>query len=127
MKLRLEGPTNQNMFSGYGAGYVSVNGARHERSVVVLPDRLIPDWAPASVEALAPAHLAPLAELDIEVLLLGTGQTLRFPKAEVTRPIIEAGIGLEVMDVQAAARTYNIILAEGRRVAAALLIGPTSE
>jgi uncharacterized protein len=125
MKLHLEGRTGQNMFSGYGPGYVSVNGARHERSVVVLPDRLIADWAPATVEALAATHLAPLAELDLEVLLLGTGAKLRFPKPDVTRPIIEARIGLEVMDVPAAARTYNILLAEGRRVAAALLLGPS--
>ncbi|MCU0898403.1 MAG: Mth938-like domain-containing protein [Burkholderiales bacterium] len=123
MKLHLEGPTSQNVFSGYGPGYVSVNGTRHERSVVVLADRLIVDWAPASVEALAAAHLAPLAELDVEVLLLGTGEKLRFPAPEVTRPIVAARIGLEVMDVPAAARTYNILIAEGRRVAAALLLG----
>jgi uncharacterized protein len=123
MKLHLEGPTSQNMFSGYGPGYVSVNGTRHERSIVVMHDRLLADWAPSSVDALGAEHLAPLAALELEVILLGTGEKLRFPKPEVMRPIIEARIGFEVMDVQAAARTYNILLAEGRRVAAALLLG----
>jgi uncharacterized protein len=123
MKLHLEAPTSQNMFSGYGPGYVSVNGTRHERSIVVMQDRLIADWAPASVDALGAEHLAPLAVLELEVILLGTGEKLRFPKPEVMRPIIDARIGFEVMDVQAAARTYNILLAEGRRVAAALLLG----
>ena len=123
MKLHLEAPTSQNMFSGYGPGYVSVNGTRHERSIVVMQDRLIADWAPASVDALGAEHLAPLAALELEVILLGTGEKLRFPKPEVMRPIIDARIGFEVMDVQAAARTYNILLAEGRRVAAALLLG----
>ena len=123
MKLHLDAPTSQNMFSGYGPGYVSVNGTRHERSIVVMQDRLIADWAPASVDALGAEHLAPLAVLELEVILLGTGEKLRFPKPEVMRPIIEARIGFEVMDVPAAARTYNILLAEGRRVAAALLLG----
>jgi len=123
MKLHRDIPTGQNMFSGYGPGYVSVNGARHERSIVVLPDRLIVDWAPHGVEALEAIHLVPLAELDLEVLLLGTGEKLRFPNSDVLRPITDARIGLEVMDVAAAARTYNILLAEGRRVAAALLLG----
>jgi len=123
MKLHLEAPTSQNMFSGYGPGYVSVNGTRHERSIVVMQDRLIADWAPASVDALGAEHLAPLAVLELEVILLGTGEKLRFPKPEVMRPIIDARIGFEVMDVPAAARTYNILLAEGRRVAAALLLG----
>ena len=123
MKLHLDAPTSQNMFSGYGPGYVSVNGTRHERSIVVMQDRLIADWAPASVDALGAEHLAPLAVLELEVILLGTGEKLRFPKPEVMRPIIDARIGFEVMDVQAAARTYNILLAEGRRVAAALLLG----
>lgn len=123
MKLHLEAPTSQNMFSGYGPGYVSVNGTRHERSIVVMQDRLLADWAPASVDALGAEHLAPLAVLELEVILLGTGEKLRFPKPEVMRPIIDARIGFEVMDVQAAARTYNILLAEGRRVAAALLLG----
>jgi uncharacterized protein len=126
MKLHLEGPTTQNRFSGYGPGYVVVNGTRHERSVVVLPERLIADWAPASVDALEAAHLAPLVALDVEVLLLGTGATSRFPSPEVLGPLVAARIGVEVMDVHAAARTYNILLAEGRRVAAALLLGAPS-
>ena len=126
MKLHRDVPTGQNMFSGYGPGYVSVNGTRHERSIVVLPDRLIVDWAPQGVEALEAVHLVPLAELDLEVLLLGTGEKLRVPKSDVLRPITNARIGLEVMDVPAAARTYNILLAEGRRVAAALLLGRAS-
>ena len=56
--------------------------------------------------------------------LRGTGARLRFPRPEITRPLIEARVGVEVMDVQAACRTYNILVAEGRKVAAALLLEP---
>lgn len=121
MKLHLSGLTAVNAFTGYGPGYVAVNGMRHERSLIVLPDRLVLDWAATSFEALAAEHLAAVAEYSPEIVLLGTGATLRFPRPELTRPLAQAGIGLEVMDVQAACRTYNILAAESRRVAAALL------
>ena len=123
MKLHLADAAGLNSFTGYGTGYVLVNRQRHEKSVVVLPDRIITDWAATSFEALAAPHLETLVGLGLEIILLGTGNTLRFPPAEVLRPLIEAGIGLEVMDVQAACRTFNILVAEERRVAAALLLG----
>jgi uncharacterized protein len=88
----------------------------------VTPREPVEAWAPARFEALAAEHFAPLAEREIEIVLLGTGNRLRFPRPEVTRPLIEARIGVEVMDVQAACRTYNILMAEGRKVAAALVL-----
>ena len=122
MKLHLESASAQNAFTGYGEGYVSVNGARYETSVVVLPGRILADWPPSSFEALAPEHFVALAGLDLEIILLGTGGKLRFPKPEILAPLIRAGVGVEVMDLQAACRTYNILMAEGRKVAAALLL-----
>jgi uncharacterized protein len=122
LKLHLSGPTALNTFTGYGPGYVAVNGQRHERSLIVLPERLVVDWTATSFEALAPEDLAAVAGLAPEIVLLGTGATLRFPPPELTRALVEAGIGLEVMDIQAACRTYNILVAESRRVAAALLL-----
>jgi uncharacterized protein len=62
-----------------------------------------------------------LAGLDREIVLLGTGRLLRFPRPELLRPLVQAGVGVEVMDVQAACRTYNILASEERKVAAALL------
>lgn len=122
MKLHLAGASGLNSFNGYGAGFVIVNGTRYERSVVVLPDRIIPDWPPASFDALAPADFAPLAALPLEIVLLGTGTSIRFPRPEVVRPLIEAHIGVEVMDAPAACRTYNILVGEARKVAAALIL-----
>ena len=98
-----------------------VNNQRHEQSLVVLPERLVIDWQPAGFDALNAGHFAQLAGLEPEILLLGTGDRQRFPRPELTRALVEARIGLEVMDLQAACRTYNILVAEDRNVAAALL------
>lgn len=122
MKLHLAQRTTQNAFTGYGPGYVAINDERYEQSLVVLPDRLITDWPASDFDALAAVHLEPLADLGLEILLLGTGSRIRFPRPEILRPLIEAGVGVEVMDVAAACRTYNILLAEDRKVGAALLL-----
>jgi uncharacterized protein len=121
VKLQLAGPLARNTITGYGAGYVVVNGARHEENLIVLADRVMP-WSAASFEALGAENFIELAQLNLEVVLLGTGATLRFPSPQATRPLVEARIGFEVMDAQAACRTYNILAAEERRVAAALLL-----
>jgi uncharacterized protein len=121
VKLQLAGLAARNSITGYGAGYILVNGARHEENVILMPDRVLP-WKATDFGSLAAGDFEELARLDLEVVLLGTGPTLRFPAPELTRPLVEARIGLEVMDVQAACRTYNILASEERRVAAALLL-----
>ncbi|HSD61598.1 MAG TPA: Mth938-like domain-containing protein [Burkholderiales bacterium] len=122
MKLHLDRNAGQNAFTGYGAGYVMVNNSRYERSLVVLPDRLVEDWGVAAPGALTLAHMEELAALAPEVLLLGTGARLVFPAPALMAPLAAVGIGLEVMDTSAACRTYNILMAEGRRVAAAIIL-----
>ncbi len=121
LKLHLTNISSANVFTGYGEGYVMINQQRHERNLVVLRDRLLTDWKAASFDALEAGHFATIAELKPEIVLLGTGTRLRFPRPEITRVLVEAGIGLEVMDLQAACRTFNFLAAEERIVAAALL------
>ena len=121
MKLHQTRAHGRNLFTGYGPGYVSVNGTRWESSVIVLPDRT-ESWGVAGFDALTEGIFTRLAELPIEILLLGCGSRLRFPHPRLTQALMRAGIGLEVMDTPAACRTYNFLLEEGRRVAAALLI-----
>ena len=121
MKLQRTQTAGQNSFTGYGEDYVSVNGERHSDNLIVLPDRLIPGWTQASFESLSLADFEQLAALDTEIILLGTGKQLRFPRPQLLRPLIQAQRGLEVMDIHAACRTYNILLSEGRHVAAALI------
>jgi uncharacterized protein len=121
LKLHLTSVSDINLFTGYGDGYVMVNHQRHAQNLVVLRDRVLTDWQPAGFDALVAEHFAQLAALAPEIVLLGTGERLRFPRPELTRALIEARIGLEVMDIRAACRTYNFLASEERRVAAALL------
>ncbi len=109
------------MFTAYGEDYVAVNNEKHEKSLILLPDAVIPAWTEARPDTLGEADMAKLLELGTEIVLLGTGQRLRFPPGALLHPFAPAGIGLEVMDIQAACRTYNILAAEGRRIAAALI------
>ena len=111
-----------NTFTGYGADYVAVNGVRREKSSIVLVDRIL-DWDVAGFDALEAAHFAVFETLGVEIVLLGTGAKQRFPHPRLTAQLAKSGIGVEVMDLQAACRTYNILVAEERKVAAALLFG----
>lgn len=120
MKLHASGPSGVNTITGYGEGYVMVNGERRASSVVVLPDR-VQEWSVSGFDHLTADDFAFLKELKVEIILLGTGSRQRFPHPRLTAALAQAGIGLEVMDVQAACRTYNILVAEERKVAAALL------
>lgn len=121
MKLHLSNTGSINLFTAYGDSYVAVNNEKYEQNLILLPEKIISGWSTASVETLTDADMAKLLELGTEIILLGTGKRLRFPAGPLMRPFAPAGIGLEVMDIQAACRTYNILASEGRHVAAALL------
>jgi uncharacterized protein len=108
--------------TSYDAEHIAVNGRRLTRSFLLTPQRLVEGWPPASFEQLTEAHLQAIAELDCPIVLLGTGKRQRFPAPALLRPLIDRRIGVEIMDSQAACRTYNILMAEGRDVAAALII-----
>ena len=120
MKLHASAPSALNTFSGYGDGFVAINGQRHEANIVVMPEKLLP-WGAASFDALKEADFDLFLGLDLEILLLGTGPKQRFPHPRLTKALAAKRIGVEAMDLQAACRTYNILMAEERRVAAALL------
>jgi len=120
VKLHASRPSGVNTITGYGEGYVMINGERRASSVVVLPDRVEP-WQAGAFDTLTPDDFQFLKSLGAEIVLLGTGPRQRFPHPRLTAELAKAGIGLEVMDLQAACRTYNILVAEERKVAAALL------
>lgn len=121
MKLHHDTISDKNVITGYGPDYVQINGTEHRGNLVVLPDRVETGWTAGGFEALDAAGFATLAALECEVLLIGTGERQRFPSPALLRPLIEAQIGFEIMDVPAACRTYNILMGENRNVAAALL------
>ncbi|MBC7945266.1 MAG: Mth938-like domain-containing protein [Burkholderiales bacterium] len=122
MKLDLSQREGKNFCTGYGEGFVLVNGQRFERSLIVLPERLIADWGLDSFESLSARDFDFLLSLQPEILLLGTGDRLRFPHPRLSASLVQANVGMEVMDTRAACRTYNVLVEEGRKVAAALLL-----
>lgn len=122
LKLHADTPTTLNAVTAYGSGFVEINRVRHTTNVIVTPDQVEP-WPVASFEALEASDFERLRDLHAEVVLLGTGSRQRFPHPRLTRALADARTGLEVMDTQAACRTYNILMAESRKVAAALFIG----
>jgi len=122
MKFSQEFGEGSYVISSYDRGYVQVNEAVYRDSLILMPECLDASWAPARFEEVTAEDMQSVAELAPEIVLLGTGSHQRFPHPAVLRPLLERGIGVEVMDTAAACRTYNIIMAEGRQVAAALLM-----
>lgn len=118
--LELEGG---NRIRAYRHGELTVNQTRYTTSTIVLPDEVLADWPPRDLDALEAGHLAVLYERELEVVILGTGPRLRFPHPAITAGLLARGVGVEVMDTPAACRTYNILMGDGRKVAAALLLG----
>jgi uncharacterized protein len=121
MKLHRDRSVGQNIVTAYDERYIEINGMRHSTSLLVLPQRLETDWRQVTFDGLQLADFERLAQLGCEVLLLGTGSRQQFPPAALLQPLMAARIGFEIMDSGAACRTYNIVMAEGRNVAALLL------
>ena len=121
MKLHASGPATYNTITAYGEDYVQVNSQRYQSSLSVMAETLLP-WSAEAFSTLGEEHFEALRDLVPEIVLLGTGSTQRFPHPRLTAALAKAGIGVEVMDLKAACRTYNILAAEERRVAAALLL-----
>jgi len=122
MRFSFDSDLNHHAITGYGPDWVRVNQQEFRRSLIVTPERLVTDWPPQTFGDLVEAHFAVIAELEPEIVLLGTGVHQRFPRPSLLRPLLERSVGVEVMDTAAACRTYNIVMLMGRRVAAALLL-----
>ena len=122
MKLHSSVTAGLLAITSYDAVSIAVNGRRLTKSFLLTPQRLIEDWPPASCDQLTVTDLLAIAELDSPIVLFGTGKRQRFPAPALLRPLLDRRVGVEIMDSQAACRTYNILMAEGRDVAAALII-----
>ncbi|MDH4273488.1 MAG: Mth938-like domain-containing protein [Gammaproteobacteria bacterium] len=91
-------------------------------SCILMPGYMSDTWPPQTFDDLTAEHFAALLALKPELVVLGTGAKLRFPKPDRLAPLINQGIGVEVMDTPAACRTYNFLMVDGRNVLAALLL-----
>jgi len=123
-------PTQQyQTVTAYDDNGVEINMVRFDYSLLVLPETPPVAWPVRSFERLDPEHFAHIASTDPDVVILGTGKRQRFVHPKLTSTLTARRIGVECMDNQAACRTYNILMAEGRKVALALIfdtVDPTS-
>lgn len=122
MKFIQEETGNSLAIQGYAQGQVIINGASYRSSLIVTPSEVLTDWRPQVFSDLTEQDISPLIELQPEIILLGTGATHQFLHPSLTISSLQRRIGLDTMDTAAACRTYNILMAEGRRVVAALLM-----
>jgi len=122
MKFSLSDDSNSFIIRAYDHGEVVVNEHHHSNSVIVMPNRVIDNWAPQTFDDLMEDHFTFISELEPQLVILGTGEEQLFPKPALYAVLLNQGIGVEVMTTPAACRTYNILVSEGRRVAAALLL-----
>jgi uncharacterized protein len=121
MKFHLQTATS-NVITGSGPGWVRVGTQDYRGSIVVTADSVTPGFAPGGFDALDEADFKRLLDTSPEIVLLGTGSVQRFPHPRLTAALAGARVGIEVMDTRAACRTYNILVAEGRSVTAALIV-----
>lgn len=122
MKFQLDAPGNVNLVRGYAPGQLRIGETTHTTGVILTATVLIEHWRPATAQDIDAGDLAPLLELEPEIVLLGTGQRQQFPEPQVLQAFYARRIGVEVMDTSAACRTFNLLVAEGRPVAAALIV-----
>jgi len=122
MSLTLDDNRATYQIRGYRPGSIQINEHFFQKSIIVMPNQLISDWAPQAFSELTSETLAIILKLHPDILLIGTGSMLQFPPTAIYGELINAGIGVEIMDTHAACRTYNVLTAENRNIAAALII-----
>ena len=122
MKFTLDRPGTLHVVRGYVPGQLRIGEREFGRSVIVSAQTLVEDWRPQYIGELTAADLEPVLALRPQVLLLGSGPRQVFPARDLLAQLYAARVGFEIMDTGAACRTYNVLVAEGRAVAAALII-----
>jgi uncharacterized protein len=121
MRFHQDSSSASNLIRSYGTGEIKINDAAFKSAVIVSSSAIEPGPPIAAASELAAAHAAAVLALEPEVVLLGTGPRQFFPAPEFGAAFLRAGIGFEVMDTGAACRTFNVLVAEQRRVVALLI------
>lgn len=123
MKIELDSTTTHlNRINSYEQGSIVIGNERFVSSFIITPSIVIHNWPPQTFADIAVHHLDQILEMKPELILLGTGRQQHFPETDLFLNTKKLNIGFEVMDTGAACRSYNILLQEGRNVAAALLM-----
>lgn len=124
MKLHPTTTQQYQTVTGYELDWVEINAIRFDHSLIVLPEQAPSPWPVTDFDALQVSDFAPIEALAPDLLILGTGQKQRFASPRLLAGLLGKQIGVECMDNQAACRTYNILMAEGRKVALGLILPP---
>jgi uncharacterized protein len=122
MKFQLEAPGGVNLIRGYVPGELRVNEATYATGIVLSAATIVAPWRPTAIAELQEVDLEPILALQPEVVLLGTGARQVFPDPAMLRALYARNVGIEIMDTSAACRTFNVLVAEGRAVVAALIV-----
>jgi len=122
MKFSEEIAANSHIIQSYNDREIIIDGRAFSSSFIVSKDSLLENWPVAEISQLEPAHLLSMLDMSPEVILIGTGQKLIFPTPQSYATVINQGIGIEFMDSGAACRTYNILVSEGRKVVAGIIL-----
>jgi uncharacterized protein len=122
MKFTQHTPAGLNLIRRYGRDFIAVGEEEIRASCIVGARTLIRDWPPRDVPSLRAEHFVPLFELEPEVVVLSTGERQQFPSAALRAEFATRKIGIEVMEIGAACRTYNVLVSESREVLAAILL-----
>lgn len=122
MKLHSDPQSSQNTITGYGIGFLEVNQTPYSHALIVQPEGEVLAWPIEEIQDLSEDHFSMISALLPELVIVGTGKKQAFLNPKILQPLIKAKIGFEMMDSQAACRTYNILMGEGRKVLAAILL-----
>jgi uncharacterized protein len=123
MKLHADRAEGVNLIHSYTTDALHIEGQAWRSSILVPATGPITAWNAASLADLTEAHFEQIAQARPELVIFGSGKQLRFVSPALLRPLMAARIGIETMDTQAACRTYNILVSEGRKALAALIMG----
>ncbi|MES2313189.1 MAG: Mth938-like domain-containing protein [Pseudomonadota bacterium] len=122
MDLSLDRPEGYLFVRRVDAGSITLIDRELGRSFLLAPDRVVENWPVDAASGLEAGHVEALLALQPELVILGTGHRQVFPAAAFMAGFLRRNIGIEVMDNAAAARTYNLLAGEGRRVVAGFIL-----
>jgi len=127
MEFDLEDQSTLHRFQSFEGEAVTVSGRLYTTSIVISPTEILTDWPPKHVDELQIDDFQMILDLKPELAIVGTGVHQHFPSPRLFTMFMGAGVGIDFMNSRAACRTYNILAAEGRYIAAGIIVGGTNQ
>lgn len=121
MNVFIENPDAPHFVKKIAPHHVTLNSGEHTQSIMVFKDQVTP-WPVSTFMDLSETHIVTLAQAQPELVILGTGEHQHFPDSALLKPLIKQQIGIEIMTNEAACRTFNLLVDDGRSVLLALIL-----